>query len=100
MNISNIHDVKEWFEILETTERSQSAVMVLTAGGHSFEGMSIHKSSDQILYLVEGELSAEVGDDKRILREGDSCIIPAGTPHRFENQGVYRAVTFNVYSPP
>src|SRR5271154_6046661 len=100
MTISNIHDAKEWFEVLQTTERSQTAVMVLTAGGNSSEEMNVHKKSDQVLLLVEGELHSEVGGAKRLLKKGDSCIVSAGTPHRFENRGKNRAVTFNVYSPP
>jgi len=100
MNVSNIHETRAWFEVLQTTKRSQTAVMVLTAGGHSSEAMNVHEKSDQVLLLVEGELEGEIGGEKRTLRKGDTCIVPAGTPHRFENRGKDRAVTFNVYSPP
>jgi mannose-6-phosphate isomerase-like protein (cupin superfamily) len=34
------------------------------------------------------------------LTKGDVLIIPAETPHRFNNPGKKKAVTFNVYSPP
>jgi mannose-6-phosphate isomerase-like protein (cupin superfamily) len=100
MTISNVHNVKEWFEVLQTTERTQTAVMVLTAGGHSSEETNTHERSDQVLLLLEGELQAEIGGEKRIMRKGDTCIVSAGIPHRFENRGKSRAVTFNVYSPP
>jgi len=100
MTISNIHGAKEWFEVLQTTERSQTAVMVLPAGGQSSEQMSVHEKSDQVLLVVEGELQAEIGGEKRIMRKGDVCVVEAGTPHRFENLARNRAVTFNVYSPP
>ena len=100
MTISNISEAKEWFEVLQTTKHSQTAVMILTPGKHSSEEMNTHKHSDQVLLLLEGELEAEVGESKCTLRKGDSCIVPAGTPHRFDNIGKCRAVTFNVYSPP
>ena len=100
MKITNIHDSTSWFQVLQTTERSQSAVMVLSDGGQSSEEMNVHRHSDQVLLLVEGELLAEVGGKKMTMRQGDTCIVPAGTPHRFENRGSSRAVTFNVYSPP
>ena len=32
MNISNLDKTKEWFEVLQTTERSQTAMMTLKAG--------------------------------------------------------------------
>jgi mannose-6-phosphate isomerase-like protein (cupin superfamily) len=100
MTILNINDTKHWFEVLQTTQHAQTAVMILTSGGHSSEEMNVHRKSDQVLLLVEGELEAEVGGVKRTMKKGDSCIVPAGTPHRFENRGKDRAVTFNVYSPP
>ena len=100
MKIANIHDATSWFQVLQTTERSQTAVMVLSDGGQSSEEMNVHRRSDQVLFLVEGELLAEVGGEKTTMRQGDTCIVPAGTPHRFENCGSGRAVTFNVYSPP
>jgi mannose-6-phosphate isomerase-like protein (cupin superfamily) len=100
MTIKNISEATQWFEVFQTTKRSQTAVMILTAGGNSSEEMNTHAQSDQVLLLVEGELHAEIGGKKLLMRKGDSCIVPAGTPHRFENRSKDRAVTFNVYSPP
>lgn len=100
MNISNIHEVKKGFQVLHTTMQSQTAVMILAAGKKSSEEMNTHEKSDQVLLLLEGELHGYVNDEKRILKKGDVCVVPAGTPHRFENQGNRQAVTFNVYSPP
>jgi mannose-6-phosphate isomerase-like protein (cupin superfamily) len=100
MNVANLHDAQAWFEVLQTTDRCQTAVMTLTAGGQSSEETNVHEKSDQVLLVVEGEVHAEVGGKKQTLKAGDVCLIPAGTRHRFENAGKDRAVTFNVYSPP
>ena len=100
MKIANIHDATAWFQVLQTTERSQTALMTLTPGKQSSEETNVHKKSDQVILILEGEVHAEIADEKRLLRSGDTCIVPAGTPHRFENAGKGRAVTFNVYSPP
>jgi mannose-6-phosphate isomerase-like protein (cupin superfamily) len=100
MTISNVHDVKQWFEVIETTKLSQTAVMVLSPGRPSSEEMRVHAKSDQALFLLDGELYADVGGEQRIMRKGDTCIIPAGTPHRFDNRSKDTAITFNVYSPP
>jgi mannose-6-phosphate isomerase-like protein (cupin superfamily) len=100
MKITNIDDARGWFAVLQTSAKAQTAVMILTAGGQSSEEMNTHAKSDQVLLLLEGELEAEVDGEKRTMRKGDCCIVPAGTPHRFENRGRGRAVTFNVYSPP
>ncbi len=100
MTISNIHQTKEWFEVLQTTEQSQTAVMILNPGHPSSEEPSVHQKSDQALFLLDGELHAEVDGEKRVLKKGDTCIIPAGMPHLFINRGKDNAITFNVYSPP
>ena len=100
MTISSIAKARNGFTVLETTKLSQSAVMVLAAGDSSSEEMNIHEKSDQVLLLVEGEMEAEVGKKKWAMVKGDSCIVPAGTPHRFKNRGQSPATSFNVYSPP
>jgi mannose-6-phosphate isomerase-like protein (cupin superfamily) len=98
--VTNIRDAESWFQVLQTTEKSQTAVMTLKPNGESSEDLNVHKKSDQVVLVVEGEIEAEVGGTKRILKTGDTCIIPAGTPHRLNNRGERGAVTFNVYTPP
>ena len=100
MNVTNIDKAKEWFEVLQTSERSQTAVMTLAPGKSSGEKAEAHDDSDQVLLILEGELIGEVGDDHQSLKRGDVIMIPSGVKHRFTNRAQKRAVTFNVYSPP
>jgi mannose-6-phosphate isomerase-like protein (cupin superfamily) len=100
MNVANLHDAGQWFEVLQTTKLSQTAVMTLSPGGQSSEETNVHRQSDQILLVVKGEVQAEVEGERRLLKAGDVCVIPAGTKHRFENAGQGSALTFNVYTPP
>lgn len=100
MDLANIKDAKEWFEVLQTSRRSQTAVMILGAGEKTGRRAEAHEKSDQVLLVLSGKLSGTVGPESVSLKKGDSLLIPAGTPHRFENPGRARAVTFNVYSPP
>lgn len=88
------------WEILHTTERSQVAVMILAPGQASSASPSVHPDQDQILYLTEGELYAEVGSETGRLYSGQLVVVTAGTPHRFVNTGSVPARTLNIYSPP
>ncbi len=99
MDLVNIKDATEWFEVLQTSGKSQTAIMTLKPGKSSGakEG---HKASDQVLLLLEGELNGEIGSEKAVLEKGDVVLIPAGVKHRFANHSSKEAVTFNVYSPP
>ena len=59
-----------------------------------------HAQSGQVLYVVEGEVTAEIGGSKFVMRAGDSVIVPRNVPHRFRNESTQTALTYNVYSPP
>jgi mannose-6-phosphate isomerase-like protein (cupin superfamily) len=88
------------FSVIETAAASQTAWMTLAPGEASGPKENEHRRSEQVLYLVEGELHAEVGDRSFAMKAGDSVIVGKDVPHRFHNRGDRAAVTFNVYSPP
>ena len=75
-------------------------MMTLAPGEKSGRNAEAHEKSDQVLLMLSGKLSGTVGPEAVTLKKGDIVLIRAGTPHRFENPGRQRAVTFNVYSPP
>lgn len=100
MNIRNINEASEWFEVLQTSAQAQTAVMTLKPGGASGRNKNAHQKSTQVLIVLEGEVQAEVDDEKRSLGKGDIVIVPAGVKHRFANHGEEVAVTLSVYAPP
>ena len=100
MEITNIGKAREWFEVLQTSERSQTAMMTLAPGDATGARAEAHEQSDQVLLMLDGELTGEVGDQHPSLKKGDVIIVPAGVKHRFVNRAAKPAVTFNVYSPP
>jgi len=100
MNVTNINEARDWFEVLQTSERSQTALMTLAPGKSSGDKAEAHDRSDQVLLILEGELIGEVGDEHLSLKKGDVITILSGVKHRFTNRSRKQAVTFNVYSPP
>jgi mannose-6-phosphate isomerase-like protein (cupin superfamily) len=100
MNVSNIYRTKEWFEVLQTTGQSQTAVMRLEPNQPTGKKAESHKRSQQLLLLIQGSLLAELDGENRTLQAGDVVIIPPGVKHKFINPGTKTAVTFNVYCPP
>jgi mannose-6-phosphate isomerase-like protein (cupin superfamily) len=100
LNRSNIKQVTEWFGGLQTTGRSQAAVMRLEPGEATGKHAELHEESEQLLLLLEGTLAAEIGSERLTMNAGDMVIVPAGVKHRFTNPGITLAVTFNVYCPP
>jgi mannose-6-phosphate isomerase-like protein (cupin superfamily) len=100
MKVSNIRDAKSWFSVLQSSRKSQTATMTLAPGKSSGPKGNEHPKSEQVLFVVEGEILAEIGEEKTVLRKGDAVIVPAGMPHRFVNYSGSTAITFNVYAPP
>ncbi|MBV8197476.1 MAG: cupin domain-containing protein [Candidatus Eremiobacteraeota bacterium] len=95
----NLHDIRGGFTVLENAQALQSAAMVLAPGEASGPFGNEHGESEQVLFLAQGELEAQVGDRKFHMRAGDSVIVPKNAPHRFVNRSDSTAVTFNVYAP-
>jgi mannose-6-phosphate isomerase-like protein (cupin superfamily) len=100
MNITAIHQSAKDFQILETTGRTQTATMTLKPGEASGDGMNSHPHSDQTVLVLEGELVAEVGEERAVLQSGQSLIVPAGVKHRFTNKSKAKAFAFTLYAPP
>jgi mannose-6-phosphate isomerase-like protein (cupin superfamily) len=100
VDVANIRRAKEWFEVLQTGDQSQTAMMTLAPGKSTGDKAEAHEESEQVLLVLEGALDGEIGERKTKLSRGDVIVIPAGVKHRFTNSGETAAVTFNVYSPP
>ena len=100
MEINNLKDAAGWFSVLQTDKQAQTAVMKLAPGSWSGEKGNEHPESLQILMVVEGEVIAEIGDERNVLHAGDVVLVEPGAEHRFGNETRASALTFNVYVPP
>ena len=47
----------------------------------------VHPSQEERFEVIAGELEFRLGDRTLVARAGDRVLVPAGTPHRFENVG-------------
>ena len=100
MDVKNVRDATDWFEVLQTSKRTQTAMMILKPGKSSGSKLEGHKNSDQVLLVLKGEVEGEIANETITLHEGDVNMIPAGTRHKFSNRSSSEVVTFNTYSPP
>ena len=64
------------------------------------EGPATHvHPSDQLYYIVDGELEIELGDEVEKVAAGQGVLIPAGLPHRNRNVGDRPEVHLEVIAP-
>jgi len=74
MNLSNINRATEWFQVLQTTDRSQAAVMRLDPGRATGKHAESHEESEQLLLLIQGVIAAEIGSERFTMDVGDMVI--------------------------
>jgi hypothetical protein len=58
MNMSNVNLATEWFEVLQTTERSQTAVMRLDPGQSTGEHAESHDKSGILIAFDHGRFAS------------------------------------------
>ncbi|HYZ74154.1 MAG TPA: cupin domain-containing protein [Chthoniobacterales bacterium] len=96
----NVYETSSWFEVLQATDKSQTAIMTLKPGPSTGEEPEAPKKSQQILLLIDGELLGELDREILELKTGDTIIILPNVKHKFANRCKKSALTFNVYCPP
>lgn len=87
-----------FFEILQQTERSQTAVMTVGPGQEAGPGET-HRG-DQVIYVIEGEAVVRVAGREHKATPGALLMVPAGTPHHVRNSGAVPLFFVTVYAPP
>jgi mannose-6-phosphate isomerase-like protein (cupin superfamily) len=70
-------------QVLWTGDITQLLLMAIPADGEI--GGEVHEGHDQLLYFVEGEGVANIGDTKVSVGAGEVSIVPSGTFHNFRN---------------
>src|SRR5688572_12258832 len=53
----------------------------------TFVPLHIHPTQDEFIYLLEGQLDLQLGEEKVQARPGDLVRMPQGIPHAYYNNG-------------
>ncbi|MDZ7789365.1 MAG: cupin domain-containing protein [Xanthomonadales bacterium] len=91
-------DNDEFRKVIWTGENSQLVLMAIPEGGEI--GGEVHEGHDQLLWFVDGEGVAKIGDREERVAAGDVSIVPSGTWHNFRNSGSGMLKLYTTYSPP
>ncbi len=87
-----------FFEVLQETDRSQTAVMTVEAGGDG--GPAETHAGDQVVYVIEGRGVLTIAGSEHEVGPGSCVMIPAGTLHQVRNPGQSPLFFLSVYAPP
>lgn len=85
-------------KVLHTGQHSQIVAMCLQVGEDI--GKEVHPTTDQMLFIVDGEGEAFLEGEVRAVEEHDVFFVPAGAMHNLTNIGKTQLKLFTVYAPP
>jgi quercetin dioxygenase-like cupin family protein len=69
-----------------STAGTQSVIEILAPAGWATPWHN-HLTHDEYFYILEGEVTAQVGDTRVVLRPGDYAFGPRGVPHGYRVTG-------------
>jgi len=84
-------------QMLQKTAQSETAVFTIPANFHA-DRENTHKG-DQLIYVIDGTVTARVSGKEQDLKAGDLLMIPAGAPHTLRT-GSEPMFGFTVFAPP
>jgi hypothetical protein len=59
-----------------------------------------HTREDEVYYVLAGELEVTVGEERFVLKPGDTLVAPRDIPHQLRNSGNVENHYLQVFSPP
>ncbi|MBI3248864.1 MAG: cupin domain-containing protein [Deltaproteobacteria bacterium] len=82
---------------LQKTAQSETVAFTIPANFHADRENS-HKG-DQVIYVIDGKVTARVSGKEQDLKAGDLLMIPAGAPHTLRT-GDEPMFGFTIFAPP
>lgn len=67
--------------------------------GPGITPLHIHHENDEAMYVLDGEVTVRLDDDRHVLGAGSYAMAPRGVPHTYRNSGSGPARVLFVNSP-
>jgi mannose-6-phosphate isomerase-like protein (cupin superfamily) len=83
----------------EATHGRFSLIEMLVPAGYADVPWHVHREADEAYYILEGEMTLEVGEETRIGGPGAVLYVPKGTRHRFRASPVSPLRYVILYTP-
>jgi quercetin dioxygenase-like cupin family protein len=87
------------FKVLPRETGGELFVIEHKGLGHGGPPVHLHLQQEEWFYVMEGEVLFQLGDQRKILRAGESVLGPRGVPHSFVGVGEKPAHMMIAFSP-
>jgi quercetin dioxygenase-like cupin family protein len=81
----------------ETNESIMMFEETLPAGTKSL--FHLHRDSDEVAWVLEGEITFKIGDDVSVGGPGTCAFVPRNVPHAWKNSGSETGRVLFLYTP-
>jgi quercetin dioxygenase-like cupin family protein len=61
--------------------------------------LHLHRDSDEVAYVIQGEITCLIGDDVSVCGPGSAIFMPRGVRHAWKSTGSQTAHVLFVYTP-
>ena len=98
-HVSVLGDGYTYKAIGEQTGGAYGLVETTVSASSSGPPPHVHRTEDEALYVLEGEVTFQVGDQTLRAAAGSFAFVPRGTVHTFSNPGDREARLLVIISP-
>ena len=74
------------------------AIATFAAGGSNAE--HTHPNCEEVVYVLDGEITHTLGAERTTLRAGDVIVVPRNVPHRLINESGADMRAYITFSSP
>ncbi len=85
--MSSITHTRPWGSFIEFTKNEPSTVKILIVKPEEEFSLQYHKNREEFWYVLSGDPTIIIGDDKFDAKKGDEFIIKKGEKHRISAKG-------------
>lgn len=79
---------------------AEQTVGLATFGSRKSNVEHVHSNCEEVVYVLDGEVTHTLGGQATVLRAGDLIVVPRNVPHRLLNNGDDPVRAFIVFSSP
>lgn len=97
-----VHDKNASSEILaaKVLNKKMMPLMIRISKGGSTQKEETKPGIEKFIYILDGKIEANLGEEKYILTKGDSLYFESALPHYFKNIGTGETHFIVIISPP
>jgi mannose-6-phosphate isomerase-like protein (cupin superfamily) len=90
--VDKVWGSEEW---IANTDKYCGKILNLNKGYRC--SLHYHKNKDETFYILDGEVLIELGDERKMLKKGDSIRVLPGVKHRFTGLKKSKIIEFSTH---